>query len=262
MLKKKRQLKYLHKRWAHMHHQLQTFSNDGGQEAIHKLRVEIKKVRAFIQFSHALKGQHLSTTGLKKIKRIFKHAGTIRDAYTSLLAMKRYRVNNTALRSEEAGIIKGESGKFRARYDKYNKRISKADKTFRKKVHGVKNNKIRHWFDTQLSIIASVLDRFSVYQLHPARKRIKTLLYILAVLPEKMATSLRLNTAYLDKLQDAIGQWHDHTTATALLMGKTSKGNLVSKLLEEEHKTLEEVRQLSADFLSKVKDCPPVPPEP
>jgi CHAD domain-containing protein len=252
MLKKKRQLKYLNKRWANMHHHLQTFSNDGGQETIHKLRVEIKKVRAFTQFSHALRGQQLSTADLKKIKRIFKHAGMIRDAYTSLLTMKRYRISNTVLRSEEAGIIKNEAGKFRTLSGNYNKRISKADKTFHKKVHAVKNNAIKHWFGLQLRIIASALGESSVYELHPARKRIKTLLYILAILPEKMASGLRLNTTYLNKLQDAIGQWHDHSTATALLIGKTPKGKtMVAKLQEEEHKTLQEVRKLSADFLSK-----------
>lgn len=235
-----------------MHHHLQVFSNNGGQETIHKLRVEIKKVRAFTQFSHALRGQQLSSADLKKVKRIFKHAGMIRDAYTSLLTMKRYRITNTVLRSEEAGIVKNESGKFRALSGNYDKSISKADKTFHRKVHAVKNNAIKHWFGIQLSFIASALEGASAYHLHPARKRIKALLYILAILPEKMATSLGLNTTYLDKLQDAIGKWHDHTTATALLIGKAPKGkSMVGKLQEEEHKTLREVRELSADFLSK-----------
>jgi CHAD domain-containing protein len=255
MLEKKRQHRYLNKRWANMHHHLQAFSDAGGQENIHKLRVEIKKVKAFAQFSLALPQQQLSAADLRKIKRIFKHAGIIRDAYTSLLTMKSYRIRDTVLKSEETGIIKIESRKFRSFYEDYNKRISKADKTFHKKVHAVKNNDIKHWFEEQLSIIASAFGSSSAYQLHAARKRIKTLLYIQAVLPENMVTSLQLNTTYLEKLQQTIGNWHDHTTATALLIGKNPRRkSVISKLQEEERKILREIRKLSADFQSKVKE--------
>jgi CHAD domain-containing protein len=124
-------------------------------------------------------------------------------------------------------------------------------------VHAVKNNDIKDWFEKQLSIIASSFGSSSAFQFHAARKRIKTVLYILAILPENMATSLQLNTTYLEKLQHTIGNWHDHTTATALLIGKNpGRKSVISKLQEEEHKMLRKIRKLSADFLSKVKDDP------
>lgn len=230
-----------------------SFADSGSQEALHKLRVEIKKINAFTKFFHACTGKVIPPTHLRAIKKIFHYAGVIREANISLLMMKQYHIIHAAFRAKETHILRQKSAKFSARVARYDKRIRKADKALQKTLQPVKNSDIKHWFTRQLKIVAGTVAATSVNHLHQARKKIKTLIYVHGILPRRLVTALALNIDYLDQLQDDIGKWHDTTVAADLLISRKIPGKaVIKKLREEQGKTATTVHATADNFWDKI----------
>ncbi|SFE34940.1 CHAD domain-containing protein [Chitinophaga sp. CF118] len=233
--------------------QLHAFVNSGNQEALHKLRVEIKKIKAFTKFMKLYKGKERAVQ-LKNIKEIFHHAGIIREANINLQMMKKFDNNHKEFGTEETHIVQEESVKFRSHTTRYNKDISNEVKSLLKALGPVRNSDIKHWFSRQLKAIASIVVVSSTDQLHQARKKIKRLIYVHGILHKRLVDTLKLNINYLDQLQDAIGKWHDTALAVNLLISRKA-GNKVTlnKLQKEQEKTDTTIHAISDGFWDKVK---------
>ena len=76
------------------------------------------------------------------------------------------------------------------------------------------------------------------------------MLYVQKILPKAIAKRIRLNTDYLDGLQEAIGQWHDATVA----IGDWAEDNPAGKRVVQQEclDKLQEVRTLAEGFYQKV----------
>lgn len=199
MLKKKTQRRYLDKRWKAATGNLYAYADSGSRDTLHKLRVELKKIKAWMQFSEAVAGRQ---PRIKVLKKLFHQAGGIRDAQITLQLMQQYHVRNKDFRKEETHLQQESAGKLRTHTAQYAKALKKA----RKKIHirAIRKGVVQKWIRDQLKSAGAIL---AIEQYHPARKKIKTLLYIQHMLPKRLQVTL--NTGYLDKLQDKIGNWHD-----------------------------------------------------
>jgi CHAD domain-containing protein len=194
MLSKKKQKRYLDKRWRAARHHLYAFAGAGSEESLHGLRVELKKIKAWLRFAGASQPA--------VVKKMFRVAGAIRDAQIAQKLMKQYHVHDdghATLQQQQE-----DAGKLRTHTLEYARLLRKARK--RIKVYKVRDKEVRHWVMKQLQIIARML---ASAQYHPARKKIKVLLYIHNMLPKRLQRQFALDTDYLDKLQDSIGNWHD-----------------------------------------------------
>ena len=252
MLKRKRQQKYLVKRCLELRLQLYAFADAGGEEALHKLRVEIKKLKAFSKLTKLYKGEK-TVTIKKNIKKIFHRAGIIREANINLQMIEQFDIHHTAFGTEAKGTIQQETAKFRLHKTDYNDDIRNNVKAFLKSLQPVRNHDIRHWFTRQLKKIAGEVSTTSTDQLHEARKRIKNLVYMHGILQKRLVAALTLNIDYLDQMQDTIGKWHDTTVAVELLAMHNSENKAkISKLHKEQDKAGKAIQTLGDGFWDKV----------
>lgn len=252
MLKKKRQQKYLVKRCLEMRRQLHAFAGSGSQEALHKLRVEIKKIRAVEKFTTSF-DEKKEDVRLKGIKKVFHAAGTIREANFNLQMMKQYHIKDPAFSADTTHTLQQESEKFRLHAARNDKRIRNTVESLLRAIHSVRNSDIRRWFTRQLKRIATGITASSIDQLHDARKNIKTLLYVHGMLHKQLVESLKLNTIYLDQLQDDIGKWHDTAVAVRLLAsGDAGNKAKVGRLQKDQDKAGEAIHAAGNGFWDKV----------
>ncbi|WP_346317706.1 CHAD domain-containing protein [Chitinophaga sp. YIM B06452] len=249
MLKRKKQQKYLVKRCLEIRRQLRAFADSGSQEALHKLRVEIKKIRAFEKF--AVPGKE-NAKRMKTIREIFHRAGIIREANINLQMMKQYHINHPAFSTEATQTLRQESEQFRLHAAGYDQYIRNTVSALLRATRPVRNRDIRHWAARQLKKIAAGVTALSTDQLHEARKSIKNLLYVHGILPERLVERLNLNIPYLDQLQDDIGKWHDTALAVDLLAsGGAGNKTKIIKLKKEQDKMSDAVHAASDGFWDK-----------
>ncbi|HEX3933918.1 MAG TPA: CHAD domain-containing protein, partial [Puia sp.] len=79
MLKKSKQRHYLAKKDRQWQQELEAFGSSHAEEAIHRLRVTIKKMKAFARFSKACSGKN-AVRDINPLKKMYRQAGAIRDA--------------------------------------------------------------------------------------------------------------------------------------------------------------------------------------
>lgn len=252
MLKRKRQQKYLVKRCLELRLQLYAFADAGGEETLHKLRVEIKKLKAFSKLTKLYKGEN-AVTIKKNIRKIFHRAGVIREANINLQMIRQFDIHHPAFNTEAKDTIRQETAKFRLHKTDYNDDIRNNVRSFLKSLQPIRNHDIKHWFTRQLKKIAGVITATSTDQLHEARKRIKNLVYVHGILQQRLASALTLNIDYLDQMQDAIGKWHDTAVALELLAAHNSENKAkVSRLHKEQDEAGKTIHAMGEGFWDKV----------
>ncbi|MCC8426414.1 CHAD domain-containing protein [Mucilaginibacter sp. UR6-11] len=201
-MKKKKARKYLKKEWKVMERYLKTYLKKKNQEDLHQFRVQVKKLQAFFTLSDHSSDAEL-TPAFKPVKKVFKQAGEVRNAYISGKLTQRRRSADEAARN------------FRKHAEEYQESIVKVRRMLKNKLRPMNNKTLQQFYENQLHQIAAGLAKQpSAGQLHECRKRIKVLLYNYPLIHDKLLFSL--DTAYLDHLQEAIGNWHDHWLAGTL----------------------------------------------
>lgn len=255
MLKKKKQHKYLSKRWHAIRCYLSEFGCSSNPEVLHKLRVEIKKVRAFVRFSAA--GAAESNAAMKAVRKIFRKAGEIRETALTLALMKKYGITDASLEAEKNNFLQQKSALFRSHITGYDRRVRKAAGMLGKDLQPLRNGNVKKWFVRQLRKTGTLTAAPLPNLLHEARKKIKTMLYVHAFLPKRLAQQLQVNSDYLHQLQENIGNWHDVAMALSLFPPREKKENVKTGRLHREQAKQE--RRIAADvkdFLQKASHSP------
>jgi CHAD domain-containing protein len=197
MLKKKKQRKYLEKRNGEWEDNLRKFAGSQDAEALHQLRVALKKIKALAHFSRGCGGKKM-VRDFAGLKPMFKEAGVIRDAD---------KTNQEELRTTT-------TRHFVAHIKQYRRQGKRAGKRLVSTVRAVPTSCIRDWYARQI-VSTGILLIATGDELHRARKQIKEMLYMEKILPDALRVELRLDTGYLDRLQEAIGEWHDAVIASS-----------------------------------------------
>ena len=250
MLSRKKQKKYLTKRERDLLIQLRTYGESGDAEALHRLRLDVKKVRAFVQMVKACSDKKASRDkNLPKdfglLKKMFRQAGKVRDASNTIKLLEQLHSVPAAFTVEQDNLRVSAADEFRQQVGKYRKNGKKAGRGLLEDVNAIRTGCIRDWYGQQL-ITIGVLLTASGDQLHEARKKIKELLYVEKLLPFGLVDELRLDDDYLDKLQELIGQWHDMAVIVAAYAGRPGADSaaMVSECRERERR----VREFAGDF--------------
>jgi CHAD domain-containing protein len=244
MLTRKQQRKYLAKKDEEWQSQLHAFAETRDREALHHLRVAVKKLKAFARLSEACSCSG-AVRDLNVLKKMFRQAGAIRDADNRLRLLEHFHAAPEAYRNEQRQLTEHETSAFVENMEAFRKKGKKAGRRLQVEVRSIRAGCIRDWYAKQL-IKIGVLLTASGDRLHQARKRIKELLYVLSALPPQLAREIGLDTKYLDGLQDAIGQWHDAAMVVASWAGKDLAGS--QAMIKECRDKEEAVRRLANDF--------------
>jgi CHAD domain-containing protein len=247
MLSKKRQKKYLSKKEKKWLLQLHVFSESGDPEAIHQLRLNVKKVKAFVQMMKACSDKRI-VKDFGPLKKMFRQAGKIRDAGNSIKLLNEFQGVPAEYRERQERLGKEAAILFVERTEGYRKKGKKAVRRLQADLHAVRSQCIKDWYASRL-IKIGVLLTASGDLLHEARKRIKELLYLQGLLPKALVAEIGLDKDYLDKLQDAIGNWHDMAVIVATYAGR--EGADSQAMVRECGRREGVVRGLASDFYLK-----------
>jgi len=244
MLKGKKQRKYLAKKGREWQDQLQLFGRDRKEEALHDLRVAVKKIKAFTRLSKACSGR-ASAKDFRLLKKMFRQAGAVRDLGNLLGELDHFHSVPQEFRQQKQLLQQTETTVFIDNIGEYRKKGKKAGRRLLHDVHAIPAACIRNWYAEQLVDIGVLLTA-SGDRLHKARKKIKELLYVLKVLPSGLVEGLALDAKYLNDLQDAIGKWHDTVMVVTSWAGTDRDGGL--EMVRECRERESAVRRLGDDF--------------
>ena len=247
MLGKKRQRKYAVKRCKAIINHLGAFAISQNQEELHKIRVEIKKMEAMAKMLQYCSIKQNMPEYNKPFKEIFKQAGIIRDAQMHLQLAKRYDIGDKSFENTFDNIKMNGLKTFHSNIYNFQKKVNQIQQKLQKNFYPVKNRCIRQMYQKKLQKLADAFDKRA--DLHACRKKIKTLLYVYDLLPQKLSSTLHIDQPYLDKLQDLIGKWHDTIIEAQLFPGTPENRQAVNILQEQSRKQLNHIHLLSKVFL-------------
>jgi CHAD domain-containing protein len=252
-MKIKQEAKYIDQEWELMSTRLKAFLATGDQEELHKFRVQTKKLRAMLMLFESTSKEHGLLKQFKPVRKIFKHAGNIRNAHVNLELSEKYQLKNERFEIGQQQIIENETALFRNKSAEYLKEMNAANKRLKKLLQKVADDQIAAYYQTQVEHIAANLTTASFdEEMHTVRKLIKILVYNQKIAAETLKGSLQFNIAYLNKLQDAIGKWHDNMLAEELFSSpEMTDADIVDKIKHINSSVKRKITLLAKDFLIK-----------
>ncbi|MGZ3755534.1 MAG: CHAD domain-containing protein [Mucilaginibacter sp.] len=248
-MKKKNGVRYFEQEWKGMCAHLKSYLKTEEDEELHQFRVKIKKLKAFMILSDSANPHPALLKQFKPIKKIFKQAGVLRDAYLNLEFIKLFQPDNA---TAQEILIKNATLKFKSNGDKYLRKINKVHPPLKKEIKSIKDSSINHFYNDRLLQIAQILTLCQFdEQLHECRKLIKILLYNYK--PARESLNVRLDEDYLERLQQTIGDWHDQVLSiTRLREDMVPETMLTEAMNEKVAKLKEDIIGLKQDFYSRV----------
>lgn len=236
---------YLKEHLDQLNHHLSLFYENKEPEHIHQLRVNIKKIKALVQFFEYLEPDNNYKKIFEPIRKLFKQAGEIREIQLHLIRL-------ASIQAKEDKNEKKLKAKLEKRIDRFLKNRAKWEKYLNQFL--AKTSKIEHTFEPETltayfnSILLKSNNKLRKGEFHEARMKIKIILYLKSLFNEQQKNSVRINFEFLDKLQEKIGNWHD-----LLVSHKMSKEKNQEKVILQELETLEkELNATSNTFLQSV----------
>ncbi len=215
-------------------------SKTKNEHAIHRFRVEVKKLRAFLRLLSApnRKRSHLKLPG--SIKKMYRFLGHVRDEQ-----LHRQRLGQNSVVNDS--YFAGSSNKAQ-----WKKQILNVEKINSEelKITGrlplqLTENMLQHFFDTKTKDILAIINTktFTDKELHAIRKALKDMIYISRLLYHENVSSDNIikKGNHLDKaerLAQSLGNYNDICIALDSL---SLPG--ISSAPEEERKVLRNLRR-------------------
>ncbi|QTE34740.1 CHAD domain-containing protein [Mucilaginibacter gossypii] len=214
-MKKKTEKKFIIKTWRTMKRHLRSFVKNGEQEDLHRFRTGVKKLRALLILGDSAAKDAVLEKRFKPVRKIFKQAGEIRNAYINQELGKAVGENTNFIREQEQ-IMKITTRAFNTDKDQHRAWLRKTRRKLLKRIRPISKHHLSLYYRQRLEIIAAALSRPRFNEeLHTCRKQLKVLLYNYPLAGPEL--DLTFNEPYLDLVQAAIGDWHDNELAIALL---------------------------------------------
>lgn len=229
------------------------------EKAIHKLRVRIKMLKAFV-IMLTWYDPDLEMDKLKKPWKLFKKAGEIRE-WQLLTGFVRQCGTEGETMTEVLNYIRE---KERKAYKQYRKTCRKYQKDLVKGIdHWLKPNlaRLKNWpFDYFSNEAQSIIEQLSMKQLpdkvmHKIRREVKVLIYNLKMLNSEMTTpeSLPLQPEFLKRLDELLGNWHDARVAESQLQSMIFSDDLTAEAKQVVIQWKETASKAASGWLLKFK---------
>jgi CHAD domain-containing protein len=260
-MKKREERKYFDKEWKDMKASLESYLKKEQQEDLHHFRVQVKKLRAFLILSDSTEQHPKLTQHFKSVRMIFKQAGEIRSAYINLELGKAHQTDNGIFMSDQHQLQLNASSKFKSNGIKNLEKLKDSHQLLKEKIKPVSDLHINLFYQKQLHQIADILTKPKFDdQLHTCRKQVKILIYNHKLTHAALGTGV--NTDYLDLVQIAIGDWHDHVLAIELFSSNEAKDQAaVSSLKKQDSKFKNHITSLTKDFYNRATTVVELPVE-
>jgi len=221
------------------------------QEDLHRFRVQVKKLLAFLILTDSA-GEHRKLINrFKAVKNIFKQAGVIRNAYMNRELAEAQQIHDAAFMNNQFQLQVKASQKFKSKKAGFFRKIKGSYQTLKRKIAPISDLHIDLYYETQLKQIAFILAEPQFDErLHQCRKQAKNLIYNHKLI--QRAPGSGFNTAYLEQVQTTIGDWHDHVLAIKLFSNNAANDRAaVTRLKRRETKLKQDIIALTEDFYNR-----------
>jgi len=252
-MKKKTEKVCFNDLWGQMVERLGNFIETGDQEQLHQFRLQVKKLRALLALIDACLPKSTLSKEFKPVKKIFAHCGIIREAYVNLLLSTKYKLENEDFIKQQVSDMERQISILRDNQKRYLRTIKLVHRDIEDELAAINDDRINEYYKDQLEQIAIILARHQFDEgLHDCRKKIKILMYNRKIAANALEGNLTLNTAYLDKLQDQLGNWHDAVVAIGLFSAPEINAKpVVARIKRQNTKLRKSINELSDDFWKK-----------
>jgi CHAD domain-containing protein len=219
---------------THHYGELNKFINNVNKHfksaSIHELRVEYKKLRAFLRMISEEKDEDKKIKITGKLKRAYRIAGSIRDL--QLQCQRIVTLEEEEIKKAEAylKLLGRDIKKLKRKFSviPHKKTIKKSIKTVNVAVRKISNIDPAKFINKNCrAIIAIIISRnFTDPNMHIIRKRLKDIFYTIHEF-EEADEKIKFNGAkitnnemeYFDQLLEEMGNFQDKTTSLLLLNG-------------------------------------------
>ncbi|MGZ3909477.1 MAG: CHAD domain-containing protein [Flavisolibacter sp.] len=244
---------YCAQKWKQVAAFTRAYAEKQDPEALHKLRVEIKKLNLAFELMDFCPGKHKEPFG-KPLKKLFRHAGAIRTAQVNGELLSAFHIADSTLASHQAMIATAETLRFCWKEEAYQKEIKKKQETFQNRIPSIPNHCAIAFCEGQTAGLSRIFATPpEPSSLHESRKLLKKLLYLKALFSDSVWQGLSLDGEYIDELQESIGKWHDAVLVIELLSASENGSSLPEELKKQEQFLLEAVLEKTRDFPVRVR---------
>ena len=231
-----------------------------GEKKLHKLRVEIKKLRAFSYLIETYNNK-IDEHFRKQLKKVFRKNGRIRDLQVLLSTIQEFDFSDDS-KDEFVSLLETQMERYQA---EFKERIKDSGE---KKFHDLKTESVKAIKETDLSNPLSYFDLlieriFTKIQRHDLREQeyhllrmdLKELKYNLKLLDEedKKMVSRLPDEVEIDRLEVMLGEWHDQVTLSGLVEGFANREQLSDTTLDQLKKAQERLKKEATLLLDVVK---------
>lgn len=253
VMKKKDGLDYFEKEWKGLQRSLKAWYKDEEPEDLHRFRVQVKKLRAFISLAESDRDKYPLKKRFKPVRRIFKNAGEIRNAYLYVNMIRDMKPGRMDILKEQREIQDKAGKEFEACKKDFFKDLKESHRSLIKKIRSINDAHIIRHYNLLLQQIAKRLvnPKFD-NELHGCRKLLKSLIY-----NYKLAQPVidpPINEDYLQDIQAAIGDWHDQAMVIDFFDRRGVKHQAaITGLKKQGGKLKTAVRKLGKDFYQRAR---------
>lgn len=231
-----------------MKRHLRSFTNNGEQEDLHHFRTGVKKLRALLILADSTEKHPELEKHFKPVRKIFKHAGEIRNAHINQ-ELGKVAGNDTDFVRQQQQIMENTTREFNANTNLHRTLLKNTRSVILKRIGSINKLHITLYYRQQLETIAASLTpvRFDE-SLHTCRKQMKVLLYNYPLARPEL--EIPFNEPYLDRVQAAIGDWHDNELAITIFSasGIANSNSTLSRLKKQSAKLKKQLIMLTRDF--------------
>jgi CHAD domain-containing protein len=260
-MNKKQERAYFDKEWNDMKASLKSYLKKEQQEDLHRFRVQVKKLRAFLILADSADQQPKLAGYFKPVRKIFKQAGEIRNAYMNQKLGESQHIHNDEFMNNQQQLQVEASRKFKAKKVRFLKKLKDVHYELKRKIQPISDLHVNLFYQTQLEQIANFIEKIEFNdQLHDCRKQVKILLYNYKLTQPVLDT--KLNEEYLKVIQTEIGDWHDHILAIELFSSDEVKDNaVVINLKKQDDKLKSDITATTKDFYNQATTVVDLPVE-
>jgi CHAD domain-containing protein len=250
MLERKQLEKFIARRCERIRNCLHVYCVGQDPEALHVLRVEVKKLKAVACLLNACAGKRAEPADTGRLKELYQHAALVRTAQINFKLLEDYQLQHEAFAQQQKAILATEPDRFCSRVKSYREAVGTVERQLSARSSGIRKACLLAVFRTRLDELRLFFTHnFSADHLHDHRKTLKSLMFLHSLLPATVAGLLQLDLPWLDRLQNLIGRWNDTDMALHILSDNGLAGAELLSGLQARHDTLlQEVVTYASDF--------------
>jgi len=208
---------YYNQRVKQVFNHLLEFDISSSENSLHDFRVEIKKMRAIMKFLKSVYRKQKLKKTTRQLNSIFQEAGEIREYQLLLLWFQKHDLNIFIKKTFPVETLEEMINKFHKKVHEFKHDLKDLNDHVNEYI--LKTNEIlAEQYVTDLSVQIETLVRKNcpISEWHELRKIIKQWMYAINWVENGIVTDI----SFYQKLQEAIGYWHDAQVIKEILLQK------------------------------------------